>query len=103
MISSLFLLGGAMNGFVFYGLIDFYENKETILEIYKKMTIEEIEIYKLWVYALPWLDDDTKDNMWEYLNGSIESCLILKGKYERMKKKNEKRRQYEIHYTDEVE
>lgn len=89
-----------MNGYVFYGLIDFFENKEAVLDIYQKMSIEEIEIYKLWIYSLPWMDDDTKDNIWEYLNGSMESILILRGKYDRMRKRNEKRRLYEAQNTD---
>jgi hypothetical protein len=89
-----------MNGYVFYGLIDFFENKETILKIYQKLNIDEIEIYKMYVYSLPFMEDDIKDNIWEYLNGSLESRLILKSKYEKEKRKLEKRRlENEIHNT----
>lgn len=91
-----------MNGYVFYGLIDFFENKEAIMGIYQKMNIDEIEIYKMYVYSLPWLDDDIKDLIWEYLNGSIESQFILGSKYRKMKEKNERRKKYEMYNTNEI-
>ena len=62
-------------GFVFYGLLDFYKNKEVVVEIYNKMNIDEKEIYKMYVYSLPFMEDDIKDLIWDYINGFEEKNI----------------------------
>ena len=92
-----------MNGYVFYGLIDFYPNKENIKEIYNNLTKEEKKIYKMYVYSLPFMEDNIKDLIWEYLNGWEETLFELSKKYREQIIKNEKRlKKYEISDNDEV-
>lgn len=79
-------------GIVFYGLVGFWENKEKILDDFNQMNIDEIEIYKMFVYSLPFMEDDIKDLIWEYLNGYAESKFILSAKYRKAKEKLEKRK-----------
>lgn len=87
-------------GFVFYGLVDFFENKENIKTTYEEMEISDKEIYKMYVYALPWMDDNIKDLIWEYINGYEESIFDLSKEYRKAKTKLEKRKAIEMYYTD---
>ena len=57
------------------------------------LSLEERIIYKMYVYSLPWTDDDVKDLMWEYLNGWEEGIFDLGKKYREKKEKNDKRQQ----------
>lgn len=52
----------------FYSIIDFFKNRERIKKEYKNMSIDEKEIYKLYVYSICFENDFTKDCIWEYLN-----------------------------------
>ena len=82
-----------MGDIYFYGLLDFYEKKEKIKEQYDLLTINEIIEYKLYVYSIPFEDENIKDLIWEYLNGWKESCFDLGKKYRIKKKKNDKRQE----------
>ena len=51
----------------------------------------EISVY---VYSLPWTDDDIKDLIWEYLNDWSPTVLSeLAKKYRKQKIKNDKRQE----------
>lgn len=89
-------------GIVFYGLLGFWENKEKILDDFSTMTIDEIEIYKMFVYSLPFMEDDIKDLIWEYLNGYTESKFILSAKYRKAKEKLEKRKREYVEVNIDV-
>lgn len=79
---------------IFYSLLDFYPKKEQIKSSYGLLSVEEITIYKMYVYSLPWTDDDVKDLIWEYLNDwSIEVLSELGKKYRKKKLKNDKRQE----------
>lgn len=89
-------------GIIFYSIVGFWENKQRILEVYQEMTIDEIEIYKMYVYSLPFMEDDIKDLIWEYLNGYEEAKFILGAKYRKAKEKLEKRRKEYIEVENDV-
>lgn len=89
-------------GIVFYGLVNFWNNKDKILEEFSKMTIDEIEIYKMFVYSLPFMEDNIKDLIWEYLNGYEESKFILGREYSKAKTKLDKRKREYIEVNDDV-
>ena len=76
---------------IFYSLLDFYPKKDIIKENFDLLTLDEKIIYKMYVYSLPWTDDDIKDLMWEYLNGYKECIFDLSKKYRIKKQKNDKR------------
>ncbi len=88
-------------GFVFYGLLDFYKNKEVVVEIYNKMNIDEKEIYKMYVYSLPFMEDDIKDLIWDYINGFEESQFDLALKHKKAKEKYEKRKRESVFEVEE--
>lgn len=77
---------------MFYGILDFFPKKELIKAEYNSMSKEKKEQYKMYVYSLPFIDDDVKDGMWEYLNGWMEDYNKLCDKYNRAKLKYDKRR-----------
>ena len=79
-------------GIIFYSVINFWENKDKILEEYKTMNIDEIEIYKMFVYSLPFMEDNIKDLIWEYLNEYEESKFDLGREYSKAKNRLEKRK-----------
>lgn len=80
----------------FYSLLDFYPRKESIRGEFELLTLDEKIIYKMYVYSLPWTDDDIKDLIWEYLNGWEEGLFELSKKYREKKQRNLKRqRMYE--------
>ena len=76
---------------VFYSLLDFYPKKEIIRQEFDLLSLDDKIIYKMYVYSLPWTDDDVKDLIWEYLNGWRESVSELGKKYRKKKQKNEQR------------
>ena len=82
-----------MNGIKFYSILDFYPMKEKIKEQFDLLTLDEKIIYKMYVYSLPWTDDDIKDLIWEYLNGWNECIFDLSNKYRIKKQRNDKRQQ----------
>lgn len=85
----------------FYSLLDFYSKKENIKMIYNSLSLEEKQIYKMYVYSLCFEDDYSKDLIWEYLNGWEESQFELARVYRVKKTKLEKRVKFEIHNTKE--
>lgn len=79
---------------LFYSLLDFYPKKEQIKSAYDLLSVDEIIIYKMYVYSLPWTDDDIKDLIWEYLNDWSPTVLSeLAKKYRKKKIKNDKRQE----------
>lgn len=77
---------------IFYGLVDFFECKELLRSIYNGCSIDEIEVFKLYVYSLPFMKDDIKDLIWDYLNGYDESQFNLSKEYRKAKEKLERRK-----------
>lgn len=57
----------------FYGIKDFYINKELYQIKYLMMTSEEKKQYKRFVYSICFAKDDLKDTIWEYLNNDENS------------------------------
>ena len=82
----------------FYCLLDFFPKRQKLKEEYDKLSIDEKYIYKMYVYSLPFEDENHKDLMWEYLNGWEESKFDLSLKYMQMKRRNENRRKYEMRH-----
>ena len=90
-------------GFVFYGLLDFYKNKEVVVEIYNKMNIDEKEIYKMYVYSLPFMEDNIKDLIWNYINGYEESIFDLAREHTKARQKYEKRKRENVEVDEDVD
>lgn len=87
---------------VFYNLIGFYSNKDHFKKIFDELKIEEVEIYRMYIYSLPFMDDNTKDLIWEYLNGWEESRKDLRKKYKEAKRKLDRRRKNAIYLEMET-
>lgn len=66
---------------LFYSFLDFCKNKERIKIAYNRLTAEEIQLYKMYVYSIPFELEDIKDTMWEYLNDDEKSLFELMRKY----------------------
>lgn len=75
----------------FYGLLDFFPNKEKIKEEYDKLTLDEIIAYKKEVYSICFEREYIKDLIWEYLNGYEETQLDLAKEWRIKKNKMEQR------------
>ena len=80
-----------MKGLGFYGILDFFPNREQIKEEYSKLNIEEIVLYKKQVYSICFEREYVKDLIWEYLNNWEESQFDLGKEYRLKKEKTEKR------------
>lgn len=80
---------------MFYSLIDFFPKKEIIKAEYVSMTKEQKQQYKMYVYSLPFMEEDIKDRIWEYLNDWLEDYDKLCIKYNKAKKRYDKRRMEE--------
>lgn len=76
----------------FYSLLDFFIKKEKIRNEYKKLTNDEKEIYKLYVYSICFETENNKDLIWEYLNGWEESQQELYEQYNEKINKMERRK-----------
>jgi hypothetical protein len=87
---------------VFYSLLDFFPNRENIKEIYQSKELDDKMIYKMYVYSLPFMEDNIKDLIWEYLNGWEEGQFELARFYRLKKEKLEKRKRLEIHDKEEI-
>lgn len=92
MLSPFFMRLSMNKELTFYSLLDFYPRKEQLKNAYDLLSTEEIIIYKMYVYSLPWMDDDVKDLIWEYFNDwSVECLSELAKKYRKKKQKVDKR------------
>lgn len=85
---------------LFYNLVGFYQNKDYYKYRYSKMSIDEKEIYKMYVYSLPFMDDNTKDLIWEYLNGWDEDRKNLVQKWKKARKKLSIRKKNVVNYAE---
>lgn len=86
----------------FYGLLDFFPNREKIKEEYDKLTLDEIIAYKKEVYSICFEREYIKDLIWEYLNGYEETQLDLAKEWRIKKNKMEQRLKNESNNTIEV-
>lgn len=86
-------------GLLFYNVIQFYDNRESIREIYSELDIDEVEYFKLYVYALPYMEENIKDLIWEWLNGNDDIIFELGKYYGKAKRKREK---YKMYYSNEI-
>lgn len=80
---------------MFYSLLDFFPKKEIIKAEYNSMTKEQKQQYKMYVYSLPFMEEDIKDRIWEYLNDWLEDYDKLCKKYKKVKIRYEKRKKEE--------
>lgn len=87
----------------FNNFLDFYNSKENIKEIYDTLTLEEKQIYKMYVYSLCFEDDYNKDLIWEYLNDWEENKFDLGKVYREKKTKLEKRKKTQIKDEEDCE
>ena len=79
----------------FYGIKDFFENKELHQIRYLLMTEKQKRAYKRFVYSISFENEYVEDVIWEYLNDDIESKeKLTKLYYERIngKKKRKKKK-----------
>lgn len=75
---------------LFNSFLDFCENKFRIKSEYDKLTIDEIILYKMYVFKTAFETEDVKDTMWEYLNNDEGALFELMRKY-RIKKTRRKK------------
>ena len=64
----------------FYGIKDFYKNKELYQIKYLLMTTKQKKAYKRYVYSISFENEYAEDLIWEYLNnedGSNEKLTEL--------------------------
>lgn len=57
----------------FYGIKDFYENKELHQIRYLLMTKKQKKAYKRFVYSISFENEYVKDVIWEYLNDDVKA------------------------------
>lgn len=66
----------------FYGIKDFYENKELYQIKYLLMTKKQKKAYKRFVYSISFENEYVKDVIWEYLNNEENSNETITKIYE---------------------
>lgn len=86
----------------FYGLLDFFPNREKIKEEYDKLTLDEKILYKKEVYSICFEREYIKDLIWEYLNGYEETQLDLAKEWRIKKNKMEQRKKDESYNPNET-
>lgn len=86
----------------FYGLLDFFPNREKIKKEFDELTLNQKILYKKEVYSICFEREYAKDLIWEYLNGWEESQFDLGKEWRAKKKKLEQRIKYESSNTDEA-
>ena len=87
----------------FYGLLDFYPNRHEIKKAFDKLTIDNKILYKKEVYSICFEKEYTKDLIWEFLNGWVESQQDLDRIWKEKKNKLEQRMKNENCNTNEIE
>jgi hypothetical protein len=87
-----------MKGIRFYGILDFFPNREKIRQEYEKLSLDEKVLYKKEVYSICFAKEDVKDLIWEYLNGWDESQFQLGKEWREKKTKIEKREKNDGNY-----
>lgn len=65
----------------FYGIKDFYENKELHQIRYLLMTTKQKKAYKRFVYSISFENEYIKDVIWEYLNDDIKAKETITNVY----------------------
>lgn len=58
---------------MFYGIRDFFENKELQQIKYMQMSEKQKKSFKRFVYSICWEKENVKDMIWEYLNNDEKS------------------------------
>ena len=74
---------------LFYGILDFYPNKEQIKESFQLLNYEKKKAYKRDVYSICFVKENIKDWIWEYLNDWTENIEKLENFYNQKKKRQE--------------
>ena len=76
----------------FYGIKDFFENKELYKIKYMLMTKKEKRAYKRFVYSISFENEYVKDVIWEYLNDDMKANENITNVYNQRinRKKNKK-------------
>lgn len=74
----------------FYGIKDFYKNKELHQIKYLLMTTKQKKAYKRYVYSISFENEYVEDVIWEYLNNEDGSAEKLTEIY--MQRINPKKR-----------
>lgn len=65
------------NNMLFYSFNDFYKHAKTIKYEYDKLSIDQKEIYKLYLYSHSYTNWTLLDKMWEYLNEPLGSAYYV--------------------------
>lgn len=61
----------------FYNFSDFYKRADMIKYEYDLLSLEEKQIYKLYVYSHGFMKVSILDKIWEFLNEPFGSCYYL--------------------------
>lgn len=62
---------------LFYGLDDFVIKRASIKAIFSCKSCKDQYLYKLYVYAAPFINDTWKDYMWDYLQSDISDLEFM--------------------------
>lgn len=60
------------NRMLFYGLNEFVVNRKVIKRIFYTKTDKERYLFKLFIYSQPFIHDNWKNNIWDYLQNDME-------------------------------
>lgn len=63
---------------IFYGFDEFFEKREQIRHEVDCMNLNQIFVYKLYVYSSPFITDYIRNSMWDYLMRDEEDLTLIK-------------------------
>lgn len=62
---------------LYYGLDDFYNNRKLIKRVFTKKDNRTQYLYRMYVYSRPFIKDNWKDYIWDYLQNDIKESEFI--------------------------
>lgn len=62
---------------IFYGFDEFFDKRDAIRTEVDCMDINQIKIYRLYIYSTPFVTDYIRNNMWDFLMRDIEDYQFM--------------------------
>lgn len=56
---------------IFYGVDDFFKNKDRIKACYYEKSLKERYFYKLWLYSQLFISEQWRNNIWDWLHDDM--------------------------------
>lgn len=72
---------------IFYGLDEFFKNKDLIREEVDCMNLNQLLLYRMYIYSTPFVTDYIRNSMWDFLMRDEDDMVFVKIYYDYKKNK----------------